>query len=288
MDLLKLKYKDEKWFLFLNQMVYRYFDDDVTAIGAQLTYYITLSFFPFLIFFLSLLKFTPLSDAHVLERLLTPLPIETQRILYDLIIEIIDKSRLSLISFGAIASVTSASSGIMSVIRAINKAYDLDELRPFLKLKGLSIIFAVGLYAVLFITFSILVIGEHILKRIFVYYSWPSVVIWKILKVLVPFLIMLLLFSLLYKFAPSIKKGIRIKYLDTLPGAAFAALGWILTSIFFSYYVGRYGSYTRSYGTIGGIMLFLIWIYIICVFVVLGGEVNATMQVINNKDIKIQ
>lgn len=285
LDLLKLKYKDEKWFIFLDQLVFRYFDDDVTAIGAQLTYYITLSIFPFLIFFLSLLRYTPLADANVLERLLSPLPFETQKILYDLTIEIIERSQLSLISFGALAAIISASSGIMSVIRAINKAYDLDELRPFLKLKSLSVVFAIGLYAILLIVFTVLVLGEVIVRKIFVNYTISAVIIWKILKVIVPFLFMLIIFSLLYKFAPSVKKGIKIKFVDTLPGAAFASLGWVLISLIFSYYMNNYGRYTRSYGTLGGIMIFFIWIYISCVLVVLGGEVNATLQVINDKDI---
>lgn len=287
LDLLKLKYKDEKWFKFLDQLVYRYFDDDVTAIGAQLTYYITLSIFPFLIFFLSLIRYTPLADANVLERLLSPLPFQTQKILYDLTIEIIERSNLTLLSFGAITAIISASSGIMSVIRAINKAYDLDELRPFLKLKTISIVFAIGLYIILLVAFSILVTGEVIVRRIFTSYTIPAVIIWKILKVLVPFFLMLIIFSLLYKFAPSVKKGIRIKFIDTLPGAAFASLGWVLISLIFSYYMNNYGSYTKSYGTLGGIMVFLIWIYISCVLVVLGGEINATLQVINDNDIRV-
>ena len=287
LDLLRLKYKNEKWFLFLDQMIYRYFDDDVTAIGAQLTYYFTLSIFPFLIFFLNLIKFTPLSDVNVLERILTPLPIEAQKVLYDLISEIISESNFALLSFGAISTILASASGIMSVIRAINKAYDLDELRPFLKLKALSIIFTIVLYSIFTVALLIIVFGETIIRRIFIHYTIPAVIIWKILKFLVPFLIMLLLFSLLYKFAPSVKKGIKIKYLDTIPGAAFAALGIAFSSWVFSYYINNFGNYTKSYGTIGGIMIFLVWEYICSSIVVLGGEINATLQVIYDKDIRV-
>ena len=276
-NLLEKKHSNKKWFLFLKELLCRYEDDGVSEIGAQLTYYLILSVFPFLIFFLSILKFTPLADAGVLERLLAVLPGDTQKILYDIISEIMNKGNFALLSFGAIGALWSSSNGIMSVIKAVNRAFDLEESRPFWKLRGLSIIFTISLYVVLIIAFSILIFGEVFFNLIFVSYTWPSYVIWKILKILLPLLFMGIMLSFLYKFSPSIKDGINVKFSETIPGSIFASLGIIIFSAIFSFYVNNFGNYSKSYGSIGGLIVLLIWLYSISIVIVLGAEVNATL-----------
>jgi membrane protein len=276
-NFLEKKHSGKKWFLFIKQLLCRYEDDGVSEIGAQLTYYLILSVFPFLIFFLSILKFTPLADAGVLERLLAVLPGNTQKILYDIITEIMKNGNFALLSFGAVGALWSSSNGIMSVIKSVNRAFDLDESRPFWKLRGLSILFTISLYIVLIIAFSILIFGEVFFNLIFVSYTWPSFIIWKILKVFVPLLFMGIMLSFLYKFSPSIKDGINVKFSETIPGSIFASIGIIIYSALFSFYVNNFGNYSKSYGSIGGLIVLLIWIYSISIVIVLGAEVNATL-----------
>lgn len=285
LDFLEKKYSGRRWLLFLKELLCRYEDDGVSEIGAQLTYYLILSVFPFLIFFLSILKFTPLADAGVLERLLAVLPGDTQKILYDIISEIMRKGNFALLSFGAIGALWSSSNGIMSIIKSVNRAFDLEESRPFWKLRGLSIIFTISLYIVLIIAFSILIFGEVFFNLIFISYTWPSYVIWKILKIIIPLLFMGLMLSFLYKFSPSIKEGIEVKFSETIPGSVFASIGIILFSSIFSFYVNNFGNYSKSYGSIGGLIVLLIWLYSISIVIVLGAEVNATLISMKNESI---
>lgn len=287
LNLLRNKYEDKSWFEFMENLIYRYEDDGVSEIGAQLTYYLILSVFPFLVFFLNLLRFTPLSDTLVLQELLSPLPIESKKLLYDLIMGIMNKSNMVLLSFGALGAIWSASQGIMAIIKAVNRALDLEENRPYWKLRGLAILFTFGLFIILLIAISILILGEVFFNMVFTSYTWPSWVVWKILKVLIPLIFMVIMFSLLYKFAPSIKKGVSIKYLDTLPGSLFTAVGWILSSIIFSFYINNFGNYSKTYGSLGGLIILLIWIYMSSIILVLGAEVNATLLFIRNKKSKI-
>lgn len=285
LDFLEKKYSGKRWLLFLKELLCRYEDDGVSEIGAQLTYYLILSVFPFLIFFLSILKFTPLADAGVLERLLAVLPGDTQKILYDIISEIMRKGNFALLSFGAIGALWSSSNGIMSIIKSVNRAFDLEESRPFWKLRGLSIIFTISLYIVLIIAFSILIFGEVFFNLIFISYTWPSYIIWKILKIIIPLLFMGLMLSFLYKFSPSIKEGIEVKFSETIPGSVFASIGIILFSSIFSFYVNNFGNYSKSYGSIGGLIVLLIWLYSISIVIVLGAEVNATLISMKNESI---
>ena len=286
MDFLEKKYADKKWFLFIQQLLCRYDDDGVSEMGAQLTYYLILSVFPFLIFFLSLLKYTPLADVGVLERLLAVLPGDTQKILFEIISGIMENGNIALLSFGAIGALWSSSKGILSIIKSVNRAYDLEEDRPFLKLRVLAIVFTIALYVVLIVAFSILIFGEVLFNLVFVSYTWPSLVIWKILKVLIPLAFMGLMLSFLYKFSPSIKEGIEVKFSETIPGSIFASLGIIIFSAIFAIYVNNFGNYSKAYGSIGGLIVLLIWLYAISIVIVLGAEVNATIISMKNESIK--
>lgn len=280
---LREKHEGKKWFVFIEQLLYRFEDDGVTEIGAQLTYYLILAIFPFIIFFLSILQFTPLADADILQRLLSPLPGASKDLFYDLINNIIKGGSVGLLSFGAIGSIWASSNGVMAIIKAVNRAYDLEESRPYIKLKGLSIIFTLGLFVVLIGAFTVLIFGEVIFDALVESYTWPSIVIWKILKVLIPLLFMVLSISLLYKFSPSIKKGVNIKFSESMPGALFTSVFWIILSVGFSFYVNNFGNYSKTYGSLGGVIIFLIWLYMSSIVIVLGAEVNATLLSMKDK-----
>ena len=280
---LREKYEDKKWFIFMEQLIYRFEDDGVTEIGAQLTYYLILAIFPFIIFFLSLLQFTPLADIDILQRLLSPLPGDSKDLFYDLINNIIKGGTIGLLSFGAIGSIWSSSNGVMAIIKSINRAYDLEESRPYIKLKALSILFTIGLFIVLLVAFTVLIFGEVILNVVIESYTWPSIVIWKIFKILIPLTFMVLSITLLYKFSPSIKKGISIKFSESIPGALFASVFWIVLSVGFSFYVNNFGNYSKAYGSLGGVIIFLIWLYMSSIVIVLGAEVNATLLSMQDK-----
>lgn len=275
---LKEKYGEKKWIIFTEQLIYRYGDDGVSAIGAQLAYYLTLSIFPFIIFFLSILQFTPLADANILQRILMPIPGEARDLFYDLIKGIIADGSISLLSVGAIGSIWSSSNGIMALMKAVNRAFDLDEDRPYLKLKGLSILFTLGLFLTLIIAFTVLVFGETIFKMLFSYYTATGLIIWKTLRLIIPLLFMILVFTMLYKWSPSVKKGVKIKFSESLPGAVFSSIGWIVISGGFSYYVSNFGNYSKTYGSLGGVIAFLVWLYMSSIMIVLGAEVNATLM----------
>lgn len=280
---LRERYGEKKWITFSEQLFLRFQDDGVTELGAQLTYYLTLSIFPFIIFFLSILQFTPLADANILQKLVSPLPGETQSLFYDLIKGIIDQGSVGLLSFGAIGAIWSSSKGVMAIIKAVNRALDLEENRPFLKLRGLAIIFTLGLFLMLILAFTVLIFGEVIFDAIFVSYTWPAVVIWKILKFLIPLAFMVLVFTLLFKYSPSIKDNIKIKFSESVPGAIFSSIAWIILSIGFSFYVTNFSNYSKTYGSLGGVIVFLIWLYISSIVIVLGAEVNATLLSMRDK-----
>lgn len=273
-----LKYSDKRWFIFLDNLIYNIRNDEVTAIGAQLTYYLILSIFPFLIFFLNILGHTSLAVESILEDWLIILPAQTQTLLYKVIDEISIASSDTLLSLSIILALWSASLGISAIIRAINKAYNIKRKRNYFKLKLLSLLFTIALVILLMIVLITLVFGELIGNAIFTYIGAVNVFyrIWESSRRIIPLLSMIIIFALLYKYSIVPKERRNIKLVHTLPGAIFTTIGWIVASTIFSYYVNNFANYSKTYGSLGGVIVLLVWLYITSIMIVLGGEINGT------------
>lgn len=271
---------NNKIIIFIDQLSYRIEDDGVLAIGAQLTYFLILSVFPFIVVFLNIISYTPLVREDVLLNITQYLPLEAQKLINGFAIEIIKTSSQELLSIAAIFGIWTASSGISAVMKAINKAYDTDESRPFYMAKLLSILFTVILLFSLTIVFMTLVFGEVLGNRLFSYLGLTDffVGLWSALRVLIPIIYMVLTFTIFYRFTPSTKNMKDIKIRDSIPGSIFTTLGWLITSTIFSYYVNNFSRYTITYGSLGGIIILLIWLYLSSIIIVLGGEINATIR----------
>ncbi len=270
------KHENKKWFRFLSELYCRIKEDEVTAVGAQLTYFLILSIFPFLIFFFNILSYTSIAQDEILDNLLIVLPLETQTLFKSIAKEIVSSSSETLLSLGIILAIWTGSLGITSIIRAINKAYNVKARRPYWRLKGIAIIFTIILAILLIIVLAMLVFGEIIGGKIFAWFGATHIFyyIWELLRVIIPLISMIIIFALLYKLSPTPEEGLNIKLSQTLPGAVFATIGWIIASMIFSFYVNNFGRYSKTYGSLGGIIILLVWLYITSIMIVLGGEIN--------------
>ena len=267
--------KIEKWKRFFKGIVKRYKDDEVAALGAQLTYYLILSFFPFLIFLITIISYTPLTHEETIKTLGSLMPPKT----YDLVVEVrrqvMSSDRKAVLSFGMIATIWAASRGVGTLIRGVNKAYDQKETRPFWKLEGISMLFTLALALVILFSFVLLVLGE-VLGRYFFDLLGISQLFkpaWTLLRYIIPLLTMMVVFISIYYYIP-IR---RLKFKQVLPGSIFAVIGWVIISIVFSFYINNFSSYATTYGSIAGIIILLLWLYWCSMIILLGAELNATL-----------
>lgn len=260
---------------FAKEMIRRFQEDEVTALGAQMTYYLILSFFPFLIFLITVISYTPIAREDVLQELFIMLPQSSFEMVKDIVNETVANKSETLLSIGMIATIWAASRGVMAVIKGINKAYDEAESRPFWKVRGIAIIYTLILAVVILITFVLVVFGRLIGSYIFVWLNYSSLFdqLWGVLKYLIPITVMILVFIYLYHSAPNRKTTFR----EVIPGAFFSTGGWIVTSLLFSFYINHFGSYDKTYGSIGGIIILLLWMYLSNIIIILGGEINAAL-----------
>lgn len=281
------KLKDRKSLIFMDQLLFRAENDNIVGVGTQLTYFLILSIFPFLIFFLNVLSYTPLGQEEVVSGMILFLPGDIQNLILSFISEISKSSSQGLLSLSALAGLWTASSGLKAVIKGINKAYDCKKSRSFIGGRLLSIAFTLALIFILILVFLTLIFGELIGNFIFDQLGINSIfyLLWRYLRLVIPILYMIILFILLYKYAPYTDE--RISFRSTLPGAFFASFAWIISSLSFSYYVNNFANYAVTYGSLVGIILMLIWLFFSSIIIIIGGEINATLDFFKKRGFKI-
>ncbi len=277
-----MKFKSTVLFRYLKELYFRFKDDDLSALSAHITYFLILSFFPFLIFLINLLSFTSLSGQISITDINRFIPKDISIIMKSVADRTMQSSNKTLLSFGMLGSLWAASKGISAVIRGLNKAYDVKETRKFLVLNLVAIVSTIGIIVMITLSLIMIVFGRILGEYVFGLIGAENIfeLLWAILRYLIPAAIMFLTFLLLYKFAPNK----RLKVVNIRLGAAFATLGWLLTSLVFSYYVDNFGHYEKVYGSLGGMMVLIIWLNVSTLIILLGGEINAVSYHFQQKD----
>ncbi len=263
-------------------------ENEVTARGAQLSYFLILSIFPFLIFLLAMLDYTPLTQQDTLQQLALFLPQTAFTVVEQILTEISSANQATLLSFGFLGTIWAASRGTFAIIKSSNKAYNTIESRSFLHLNFIGIISVFALALIILFSLALLIFGRVLGQLVFESLGLEEFfyLLWAILRYLIPVLFIFVVFCFMYLFFPNVSLRLRSIY----PGAVFSTVGWITVSQVFAYYVNNFGNYSRTYGSIGGIIVFLVWLYISSVVILLGGEINAILHqfLINKANPKIK
>lgn len=261
---------------FLKELFIRIKKADLTGLGAQLAFFFLLSLFPLLIFLITLLPFLNLDEAQIFLFIRDYAPGSVAVLIEKTLGEVFNNRNGGLLSVGAIATIWSASKGMNALTKALNRSYGTEENRSFFITRGLSIVFTILLIAVLIVALVLPVFGHQVGVIIFSIFGMEEsfAAIWKVLRWGIPPILIFIVFSITYWIVPNIK----LHLMSVIPGAIFATIGWILTSLAFSFYVGSFGSYSNTYGSIGAVIVLMIWLYFSAIILMVGGQVNAVMS----------
>ena len=283
------KIKDKIFVVFIDQLLYRFANHNVLWSGASLTYFLILSIFPFLIVLLNTLSYSSLVREKAILDLIRFLPLDIVAIIEGFLNDLSRSSSQELLSVAAFLGLWTASSGVKAIIKAINIAYDYAENRNFLKLRGLSVLFTLALLLMITLVMISLILGPILARTLFDRFGYGDsfTTLWNYLRYVIPLVYMILIFALLYKFSPNIGKNLRIPIREVLPGAVFTTIAWVSLSLLLSYYVNNFGKYAITYGSLGGVIVLLIWIYYSSIVIVLGGEINATLEDMRKNGLKV-
>ncbi|MCR8849456.1 YihY/virulence factor BrkB family protein [Rossellomorea sp. SC111] len=255
--------------------------NDITGLAAQIAYYFLLSLFPLLIFVVTLLPYLPFDQGDILGLVRDFAPGETMSMIEETLQDVMSNRNSGLLSVSIIATIWSASNGMNAIVKSLNRAYDVEESRSFIATRLMSILLTFAMILVFVIALLLPVFGKQIGLFLFSQFGFSDqfLTIWNGIRWAITPIILFIIFVGLYFFAPSK----RIKCISAFPGAIFATLGWVLASLAFSYYVGSFGNYSATYGSIGGIIVLMIWFYLTGIIIMIGGEINALVT-IKDKD----
>jgi membrane protein len=254
-----------------------YFDDDMLTYASAIAFQALFSLFPFILFLTALLGYLQLGSffAWLQEVALSMVPAEAA----DTITEVIgglQEQQGGLLSFGVLAALWVASAGVRVTMKAMNAAYGIEEGRPAWKRYPLSIIYTVGFAAMIIVSAALLILGPRAMGWLAQQLGLHGffVLAWSWLRWPAAFVILTLAVALIFHVAPNVKRRFTL----ITPGVLLAVAGWIGASIGFKYYVNNFADYNAMYGSIGAIIVLLLYFFMSAAILLFGAEVNAVTE----------
>jgi membrane protein len=250
-------------------------EDNVWNGAAALGFYLTLAVFPAMIFVMALLPYLPIAhvDQAIMDLLGQALPTRTAQMFSGVVQEVVSERRGGVLTFGIAAALWASSSGMYAIMQQMNVAYDVEEKRGFLRARATALALSL-LFVVLVIgAFSLVVLGGVIqewlgvrmgvsdaLLYVFIVFRWVVIV-----------LALLFAIALIYDNAPARKR----RFVLLTWGSATATAGIIATSLAFRLYVANFGNYSATYGSIGAVIVLMLWFYLAGLVMLVGAEIDA-------------
>ena len=250
----------------------------ITTRASSLAFNFFLAFFPSIIVFFTLIPYIPIDGLQetLMELLAVVLPPSTNEITFTTLDDIINNPRGGLLSLGFILALYFSTNGINSLIEAFNSSYHIREIRPLIQQRILSLGLTLLLSVMLIIAIGLIIFGtvvvNYLVETEIITSSAADLIIygkWMVMLTMLFFGI-----SILFHLGPSLKS----KWTLFTPGSIFATIFIIITSIGFNYYINNFSQYNKIYGSIGTLMIILLWMYFNSIILLTGFELNASIS----------
>lgn len=246
-------------------------------VAAALSYYFVLSVFPGLIFLSAAVGWLRSQNlfGNVLALMSRLFPPDTMKVVYSVLHDVLSTHRGTFLSFGMIGTIWVASSGFDAMIEALDIAYDVQDNRPYWKTRLLAVALAAISGGLLLIALFVMIVGPRFGDWIAARLALSSLfaVVWPPLRWIIAISFTILAVEFLYFLAPNVKQ----RFWATLPGAIFAVAAWNGLSLLLSVYFRHFANFNRTYGTLGGLIALMTWLYWTSFVLLVGAELNAEL-----------
>ncbi|HEY2961944.1 MAG TPA: YihY/virulence factor BrkB family protein [Pyrinomonadaceae bacterium] len=269
------------WFELAKRVWKEVNNDSMFGRAAQLSYYFLLALFPLLIFLTSVIGIVLGSGTgtrHALFNYLARImPPSAFQLLDATMLEVSAASSGGKISLGLLAALWAASNGMTAITESLNVAYDVKETRPWWKQRLVAIGLTLALSVLIISALILVVAGGNIAEHIANAYGFGAqfAIAWKIIQWPVVLAVMMLAFALIYYFAPDLRDQ---AWQWLTPGAAIGVALWLLVSLGFRVYLHFFDSYSKTYGSLGAVIILMLWLYFTGAAVLIGGEINSEIE----------
>jgi membrane protein len=252
--------------------------DNCLGLAAQLAYYFFLALFPALLFLVALISFIPVENLMdtIVATLSRVAPGEVLSIVQDQILKIAHDQAGGLLTFGMLATIWSSSSGVTAIMDSLNQAYDIQEGRPWWKVRLVALALTVALALFIVVSTVLVIAGPTLAEKVAEWFGLGPVftLTWKIVQWPVVFVLITTAIALVFYYAPDAEQD----WAWITPGSVLAAILWLVVSLAFKFYVASFGSYNATYGAIGGVIVLMLWFYFSALAVLVGAEANAEIE----------
>lgn len=250
--------------------------DNATTLAAAQAYYYLLAIVPLLILLLSILPYLQIDPDRAIEFIGTILPGEVASIFEDTIVSVVTTPQGGLLTFGILGTLWAASNAMMAFINATNQAYDVEESRPFFKTRGMAILLTLFMLVAVIIALVLPIFGGAIIDMMNNFLNLPQQmeIIFQVARWVVSIAVMSVVLACLYKFAPNK----QFPFKEVWIGALIATVLWQLVSLGFSIYIANFGNYNATYGSLGGLVVLMLWFFLTGLILVIGAEINAMVH----------
>jgi membrane protein len=249
-------------------------DDGVTDVGAMMAYYAVLAIFPMLVFVLSISLLVLDGDTvrEGLNMAMSAMPLSVREMIVTRVDALIEANGAGFAIIGAALALWGASRGAVALMTALNQIFDKKETRGWFKRQGIAIAVTLGVAVLVVVALGMLVAGPYIGHLLADRFGLGAAfdVGWGIGRWLMAGVLVMTVWALLYKFLANTDAPFRI----FTPGAIVGVAAWLGISALFGVYLGHFNSYEATYGTLGGAIIFLTWLWLSNIAILVGAEVN--------------
>ena len=267
-------------------------EDEIFDRSAQLSYYFLLALFPLLLFLSTLFGYFDGAGSHLSNKLISYLGGVMPPSAFHLVVVTIDEVTKARgggkLSFGLLLALWAASSGVNALAQGLNAAYDVPETRPWWKVRLVSIALTIALAVLIISALLIVLYGVrlgHVLAAM-IHLGRAFSLTWKILQWPIALTFVFIAFGLIYQFVPNLaarRRGRRLPASDLRrrwlsPGVAVAVILWLLVSLGFRLYLHFFNSYSATYGSLGAVIILMLWFYLTGAAILLGAEINCELE----------
>ena len=248
----------------------------VSVHAAHVAFFILVSIFPFLMFLISLLQYTPLGEDVISSVVKDVVPGYLSTMVNSWLLETYRASNSTILSVTVIAALWTGSKGLWGIVYEMDQIYEVRKKRNLLICRLQSIFYTIVFTLMIIISLILLVYGNQIVQLINTYFPFfreISLIVF-LLRSCGSFLVFVIYFLFLYRFVPKHKTTFR----NELPGAGLAAFLWIAFSYLYSVYIDSFNSFSSAYGSLTSIVLLMLWLYFCILFIFVGAMLNQYLK----------
>ena len=269
------------WKTFAGRLWIRIDDHDLFGRAAQLSYYFLLAVFPLLLVLVTLLGYFAESGSELHNKLLsylsTVMPSSSVMLVHTTLDEITKARGGGKLSLGILAALWAASNGMGAISSTLNVAYAVKEDRPWWRVRLVAIFLTIMVSLFIIVALAIVFFGGHLGDRVAAHFGFSAAFAsaWKVLQWPIALLFLLVTFDLIYYLAPNDRRPKRRLWTG---GAITAVVLWLLVSFGFRLYLHFFNSYSVTYGSLGALIVLMLWFYFTGLAILIGGEVNSELE----------